>query len=393
MATQPSQPADDSADLALVIELLAAGVVQEFSNAEQELITEVAQYARRGLAAPVGSAARLDMLRRMQIAAHRVAAELRSRATPLARRVTDEAARRGMAAAARRLAQLTSSHPSLLRTLTAPQPEPISAHALASAITVRLDLQRNLEDAATRITRFGDDAYRAAVAQAAEKEILHGIAPAAAQRGAWDDLTSQGITGFTDFRGRRWNLASYVEMATRTAVQRAYNEAHEARMAAGGIAFFTVAPHAHPCPLCAPWEGQVLSSRYLSGRTTTLSAVSDAMVSFDVAGTVDQARAEGLFHPNCTHTLVAYLPGVTRMPKRSPWTKADEAAYRAAQRLRELERRVRSAKQREQAALDDVSRARARRDVRAGQAAIRAHVAAHRLVRRPRREQLDLGNA
>ncbi|GAA2037400.1 hypothetical protein GCM10009740_31510 [Terrabacter terrae] len=392
MATQPSRPADDSADLALVVELLAAGVVQEFIAAEQDLIAHVAEYARRGLAAPVGSAARLDMLRRMQIAAHRIAAELRSRATPLARRVTDEAARAGTGAALRTLTQLTISHPSLLRTLTAPQPEPVSAHALASVTAIRMDLQRNLEDAATRMTRFGDDTYRAAVARAAESEILHGIAPAAAQRGAWDELTSQGITGFTDSRGRNWNLASYVEMATRTAVQRAYNTSHEARMAAGGISFFTVAPHAHPCPLCGPWEGQVLSERYPSGQTTTLSAVSDATVTFSVAGTIDQARAEGLFHPNCTHTLVPYLPGVTRMPAKPQWTAADEAAYRAAQRLRELERRVRAAKQREQAALDDLGRARARRDVRAGQAAIRAHVAAHRLVRRPRREQLDLGN-
>ncbi|MER7070960.1 phage minor capsid protein [Terrabacter sp. NPDC000476] len=392
MATQPSQPADDSAELALIVELLAAGVVQEFATAEQDLIAEVASLARQGLAAPVGSAARLDMLRRMQIAAHRVAAELRSRATPLARRVTDEAARYGMAAAQRRLAMLAASHPSLLRTLTAPQPEPVSAHGLASTVAIRLDLQRNLEDAAVRIARFGDDAYRAAIARAAEAEVLHGVTPAAAQRGAWDELMSQGITGFTDSRGRRWNLASYVEMATRSAVQRSFNASHRARMTAAGIEYFTVAPHAHPCPICLPWEGAVLSDRFGSGLTSALSTVSDERVQFEVAATVDQAIAAGLFHPNCTHTLVAYLPGATRMQQRSEWTQADREAYRAAQRLRELERRVRAAKQREVAALDDVSRARARRDVRAGQAAIRAHVAAHRLVRRPRREQRDLGN-
>ncbi|WP_076260859.1 phage minor capsid protein [Intrasporangium flavum] len=392
MATQPSRPADDSADLARVVDLLAAQVVAQYVSAEQDLIAEVADYARRGLAAPVGSAARLDMLRRMQIAAHRVAAELRSRATPLARRVTDEARRSGAAAALRTLTRLTGAHPSLLRTLTAPQPEPVTAHALSSVITMRLDLQRNLEDAATRVTRFGDDAYRAAVARAAESEIMHGIAPAAAQRGAWDELTSQGITGFQDSRGRRWNLASYVEMATRTAVQRAYNEAHEARMAAAGISFFTVAPHAHPCPLCRPWEGRVLSSRYPSGETTTQSALSDVMVTFEVAGTVDQARAAGLFHPNCTHTLVPYLPGVTRMPPAPDWTSADERAYRDAQRLRTFERAVRAAKQREQAALTPSDRARARADVRKAQARVRAHVAATGLLRRPRREQLDLGN-
>ena len=35
-----------------------------------------------------------------------------------------------------------------------------------------------------------------------------------AQR-AWERLLSRGVTGFTDRAGRRWELASYVEMATR----------------------------------------------------------------------------------------------------------------------------------------------------------------------------------
>lgn len=391
MATQPAQPADDSVDLAAVTAVLSAAVVAEFAQAEQDLIAEVAGYARRGLAAPAGSAARLDMLRRMQQAARKVAARLQARTDPLARDAIDEAARRGVAAAVRRLTGLAASHPDLLDALTAAQPEPVSSHALAAVIRLRLDLRSRLSQAALRITRFGDDAYRAAVARAAVAEILSGGSPAAFQRQAWDELMAGGVQGFTDARGRRWNLASYVEMATRTAVQRAYNEAHRDRMVAAGIEFFTVAPHAHPCPLCAPWEGRVLSDRH-GGVVQARSARGFGTVTFEVHASVDQARAAGLFHPNCTHTLVAYLPGATVLPDSRDWTGQDQAAYDAAQRLRALERRVRALKRVEAGALTDLDRARARRQVRAAQARIRAHIAQHGLVRRPRREQLDLGN-
>lgn len=390
MATQPAQRPDESADLAAVTALLAAQAVEEFTQAEQDLIREVADAARHGLAAPAGSAARLDMLRRMRAIAQRIAVRMHASAGPIAAQVTEEARRRGTAAATRRLTALAASHPDLLPTLTAAQPEPISAHALAAVTKLRLDLQSRLSPASLRITRFGDDAYRAAVARAAVGEILTGGSPAMFQRQAWDELTAKGVDGFVDVRGRHWNLASYVEMATRTAVQRAYLEAHHDRMTAAGIEFFTVAPHAHPCPLCAPWEGRVLSDMPL-GTMQARSVRGTGSVSFTVVATVDQARAGGLFHPNCTHTLVAYFPGVTTLPDRSDWTEHDQAAYAAAQQLRALERRVRALKRVELGALNDLDRARARKRIRLVQAQIRDHVARHGLTRRSRREQLDLG--
>jgi hypothetical protein len=390
MATQPAP--DDSGDLRAVIDAIAAAVVQRFAAAEQALIREVAAYARAGLAAPVGSAARLDMLRRMRAVADRLSLQLCAQASQMAAQVTDTAHRRGAEAAIRRLTHLTTSHPDLLRILTAPQPEPVTSHALASVTQIQMDLASRLWDASTRMTRFADDAYRAAIARAATTEVLTGMSPAAAQRMAWDELTSKGVTGFVDTRGRQWTLASYVEMATRTAVQRAYNTAHQDRMTSAGIHYFTVAPHAHPCPLCEPWEGAVLSDVHAAGETTTLSAVKDVPVTFTIAGTVDEARAAGLFHPNCSHTLVAFLPGVTKPIARPSWTKADQAAYDAAQHLRALERQVRAYKLQAEGALTPLEQRRAMAKARAVQARIREHVEAHGLVRRRRREQLNLGH-
>ena len=390
MATQPAP--DDSGDLRAVMDAVAAAVVQRFVVAEQALIRDVAGYARAGLAAPVGSAARLDMLRRMRAVADRLSLMLRAQAGPMAAQVTDLAHRRGSEAAVRRLTHMATSHPSLLAALTAPQPEPVTSHAVAAVTQIQLDLQSRLWDASTRITSFADDAYRAATARAATAEILTGMTPAAAQRMAWDELTSKGVTGYTDTRGRQWTLATYVEMATRSTVQRAFNAAHQDRMTAAGIHYFTIAPHAHPCPLCEPWEGAVLSDVHPSGETTTLSAVKDVPVTFTIAATVDEATAAGLFHPNCTHTLVAFLPGVTKPRAKPTWTAADQAAYDAAQHLRALERQVRAYKLQAEGALTPLEQRRAMSEARATQARIREHVAAHHLVRKPRREQVDLGH-
>jgi hypothetical protein len=113
-------------------------------------------------------------------------------------------------------------------------------------------------------------------------------------------------------------------------------------------------------------------------------------VSFHVAATIEDATAAGLFHPNCKHTLTAYLPGVTQL-KPNAWTAANEQDYKNTQTLRALERAVRASKLQAAAALTPLDKARATRAVRAGQARIRDFTAQTGLLRRSRREQIDLG--
>jgi hypothetical protein len=124
---------------------------------------------------------------------------------------------------------------------------------------------------------------------------------------------------------------------------------------------------------------------------TEPSAATGEPVSFEVAATIEDATAAGLFHPNCKHTLTAYLPGVTTLVPNQ-WTARDEQKYRDTQKLRALEREVRKHRQVQAAAITDTQRAQAGRAVRAAQANVRAHTAAAGMLRRTRREQLDLGN-
>lgn len=100
--------------------------------------------------------------------------------------------------------------------------------------------------------------------------------------------------------------------------------------------------------------------------------------------------ASSILVHNCRHVLIPVFPGVTVLPDRTPWTKELQAEYDATQRQRALEREIRKAKQAERDALTPTARAKARKDVRRWQAAIREHVAEHDAARDSRREQLNL---
>ncbi|MGX1274896.1 phage minor capsid protein [Streptomyces phaeoluteigriseus] len=114
-----------------------------------------------------------------------------------------------------------------------------------------------------------------------------------------------------------------------------------------------------------------------AGPTPTLAAMACALT--------PPARAAGLFHPNCRHSLSAYLPGVSTRP---PHHATPGMTYEDTQRQREIERHIRAWKRRQAAAMDEAARRRAGVYVRKWQAAIRKHVAEHPdLRRKPQREQ------
>lgn len=378
---QPQQtPEQDS--LPVTVDSLAAAVVLVYAGAEQGLITRSAVIVRDALAAGPGSVPMASLYSDLRREADRTSASVQAQVHTMAHAVADTAARNGNTAAAREIRayaeNLTGNVLDLL------------PHDVNSARLMGQDLETRLSAAAHRITRYADDAYRAATVSAAAEQILPGKAtPLEAQAQAWRELTAKGVKGFTDKAGREWNLSTYVEMAVRTATQRAYNASHRDRLTLAGIDYFTISTTGRPCGLCAPWEGRVLADRG-AGEVTEPHAGADGTVTFDVAATIEEATAAGLFHPNCKHTLTAYLPGVTIL-KPNAWSAMDELNYRNTQTLRALERDVRAAKLQADAALTPMDKARANRDARAAQARIRDFTNQTGLNRRRNREQLNLG--
>lgn len=366
--------------LPVTVNTVAAAVTVVYTDAELQLITRSAELVKAALLAGPGSALMTGLYADLRREADRITSQVRSQARSLALQVADTAARNGNTAAAREL-----------RAYTPGDVLPLLPHDVNSARLLAQDLDHRLTAASGRIARFADDAYRAATVDAALEQILPAKAtPLEAQAQAWRQLVSRGVTGFTDKAGREWNLSTYVEMAVRTATQRAYNASHRDRLTQAGIHYFTISTTGRPCGLCAPWEGKVLADRG-EGEVTEPHASQEGTVTFRVAATIEEAQAAGLWHPNCRHTLTAYLPGVTIL-KPNQWTALDELNYRNTQTLRSLERAVRASKLQAAAALTPLDKARAMRDVRAGQAKIREFTARTGLLRRRHREQLNAAN-
>lgn len=185
-----------------------------------------------------------------------------------------------------------------------------------------------------------------------------------------DTLARRGVTGFTDTSGRRWALDSYAEMSVRTVTGQAAVDGHVQTLQQAGLDLVQVSDSPRECPLCRPWEGKVLSLSGATGAVIGRSVTTGERTVTRVDGTLADARAAGLQHPNCGHRVTAYLPGASTPRPTAP----DPQAYADSQRQRALERHVRAWKRREAAALDPVVQRAARAKVRAWQSAVAEHV-------------------
>ncbi|GAB3601118.1 hypothetical protein GCM10027586_03870 [Kineococcus gypseus] len=257
--------------------------------------------------------------------------------------------------------------------------DPVGAAAAAAAPAAA-----NAREAVRRLPQVLTAAYVEAV-QAGAAEVTGGkVTRLQASQHVLDRLTANGVGSFVDRSGRRWALTSYVEMATRTATGQAAVQGHVDSLSAAGLDLVVVSDAPRECPLCRPWEGKVLStSGRMVGDVVTRSVTSRASVRVRVAGSLEQARADGFQHPNCRHSVSAYLPGAT--PLQRP--RSDPDGYEAAQRQRAMERRLREWKRREALALTPEAAARARVKTRQWSAALAEHVDENDLKRLRRRER------
>jgi hypothetical protein len=257
--------------------------------------------------------------------------------------------------------------------------DPYELHGVRAANAIRADLDSELTDVRFRLTRLDEDLYKVIGPAGAAGQVLPiGYTPEQAQAKAWREFMRRGVTGFTDKSGREWALSSYVEMAVRTASQRAYNASRlQVIQSLGGNLVF-VSDDGHPCPQCLPWQNVVL-----------------CIVPDGEHPSVADATAAGLFHPQCRHHLAEYVAGRTHLPAPQEWTDADQVAYQATQKQRALERGIRIAKRELEYARTPEARQQARKDVRVAQAKMRQFLAENpnlHLLRQSRREQLDLAN-
>ncbi|MFJ2909364.1 phage minor capsid protein [Streptomyces sp. NPDC087228] len=367
-----------------MVEDLAAGTRDLYAAAEERLLGIIALQLAGGYDSPQWAERKLSAVSALRRASQGVVDELGQAVTTEVFEVTAEAYNIGHRAGVAELGALSDDARRLVDDIT---PQAQAVDRLAQQTVDRVT------DTHRSILRAVVDRFRAIVGQVAAMPILGTGTRRQAVQQAMQKFADEGITSFRDRSGRRWSLTSYAEMAVRTGVARAATEAHTRTLETAGIELVIVSTAPRECPLCRPWESQILTISGPDGaRTVEVEHATDdgRMVPVRVAGSLDEARRAGLQHPNCRHSVAAYTPGITRPPAHGG---SDPEGYEAGQRQRAIERHIRRWKNREAAATTPEAQRAARAKVRQWQGAMRDHLTAHPDLRRLRaREQPGASN-
>jgi hypothetical protein len=188
---------------------------------------------------------------------------------------------------------------------------------------------------------------------------------------ATKDFLDKGVNSIVYKDGKRVNIASYAEMALRTASQRATFLGEGKKRDEWGMHLVVVSAHANTCKLCLPWQGKILIDDVFSHGTKEEGPYP----------LLSEAMKAGLLHPNCRHTLATYFPGITKLPK-VPKEDVINANYKAEQQQRAIEREIRRWKRREAGSLDDKNVQLASEKVKELQGKLKQHLKDNPQLRR-----------
>lgn len=344
MPTSPATAAD-----------LARPVRDLYAQAEYDLLHHLADALGQDLNSPRWADRRIRAVGDLRSAIDTTSAALRGTATTAMDRALLDAYDRGRTEAITDLGRLTAA-----------QRRTVDATAAGGARSVRdlaAGLDRDTRPLYRRITTSVVGAYRQIIARAERARDR-----ASEVQRALNAFAGRGITGLIDDRGRGWSMTGYAGTAVRTAAGQALLDGHTDLLTGVGLSLVIVSDSPLECPLCAPWESQILTLDPAPGRRVVLAPSvigSPDTVSVRVAGSLDEARIAGLFHVNCFHSVRPYLPGITRQPV--PVHPPGRATYADTQQQRYLEEQLRAWQRRDAVALDDAAHRRARASIGAYQ--------------------------
>ncbi|MGV8846382.1 phage minor capsid protein [Tessaracoccus sp.] len=340
-----------------VQDALLAEVVDVYAQVENALLSQMAKRLSTGAGIPTWAKTKL-----MELASYRAAVskELASAggkaAGPLAQALLlgEKMGRR------QALAEMRRAYPGM------DQAE--LSNVLNSASRIRPLMKEAVSKVTgqhAQILRSAEDIYRKVITTASASQTLGAVNHRQAVQKALDTFATNGVTGFVDKSGRRWDLESYTKMATHTATHRAHIEGHLNALTDLGVSLVYVSDHRGECDLCRPWEGKVL---LISGdpRTPLPPGV-------PIAGTLAGAQSAGFMHPFCRHTLGAYFPGITQLPTNT----ASPADAEHRDKLRALERGARYWDRRAAVATTPDAKAKAAAKAKEWRGKIRQHKAAN----------------
>ena len=205
----------------------------------------------------------------------------------------------------------------------------------------------DISKAENAILRMTDDIYRQTIFKA---QMFYNSGASTLWKAvdmATKDFLSAGINCIQYKNGARVNIASYSEMALRTANKRANLMGSANKREEWGIHTVKVSSHNSACPMCIQWQGRVYIDDVYGAGTKEESRKSGYPL-------LSEAVKGGMFHPNCKNGLSTYYEGINQPPKEPTKEKVEEMTrrYNLEQRQRECERNIRKYKRLENGCID-----------------------------------------
>jgi hypothetical protein len=189
---------------------LARVLVDLYTAAETRLAAGIARMLADGIDAPDWAARKLIAVGGVRELVERILRRLDAQSAAEVEQMLILAHTRGGKAALDELGRLGSALPSQMAAIRRALPGTEAIQRLVFALV------STLRGTHLRILRWSLDSYREVVARASVDTLLGVATRRRTAQVAWERLLSRGVTGFVDRSGRSWQLASYVEMATRT---------------------------------------------------------------------------------------------------------------------------------------------------------------------------------
>lgn len=238
-------------------------------------------------------------------------------------------------------------------------------------------IEKTAETAALRMT---DDIYRQTLNRV---QLAMGTGSMTLNEAidlATKDFLDKGINCIVYADGKRVNIADYVRMVLRTTSTRAALQGAAKRFAELGYDTVLVSQYGGCSKTCEHWQGQV----YIDDVFTVWEGEKDEFQGkSNYCGEwfwlLSYAVKNGLFHPNCRHTMTQYIHGRTQIPEPIPVEKIKEQRE-LEQKQRAMERKVRKLKRFAAGTCDPDTAKEYRRKLRQAQHELKAFVEEHNEV-------------
>lgn len=209
----------------------------------------------------------------------------------------------------------------------------------------------DMQKAESAVLRMANDVYRQTIFKA---QMYYNTGAGSLWKAvdmATKDFLSRGINSVEYKNGARVNVASYSEMALRTANKRANLMGCANKRMEYGIHTVKVSTHNSACPLCVKWQGKVY---YDDVYGAVMVQEKKGIAGFKKYPLLSEAVKGGMFHPNCKNGLSTYYEGISQPPKEPTKEEKEEMVrrYNLQQEQRACERNIRKYKRLEAGSLD-----------------------------------------